>query len=228
MCSDHARCLFYTKKIIRQEVGTLGFSKFTFLIFLCIIVIKEIPMRNKDKLSYIILGLLRTEPMSGYDLKKKFESEVGEFWQANTGQIYPSLKVLLNDKAVTYDVEIVGEKLEKKTYRITAYGEELFNTWLTHAVDRYPIQKDEFMLRLYFMDTDNEENMRKLVSDEREVHQKKLNYLLQRKAIIFGDDDTAQKSGHYLVLDFAIQRDTMNIEWLSQLSLSFDNKKDQS
>ncbi len=95
-------------------------------------------MRNKDKLSYIILGLLRTEPMSGYDLKKKFESEVGEFWQANTGQIYPSLKVLLNDKAVTYDVEIVGEKLEKKTYRITAYGEELFNTWLTHAVDRYP------------------------------------------------------------------------------------------
>lgn len=185
-------------------------------------------MRNKDKLSYIILGLLRTEPMSGYDLKKKFESEVGEFWQANTGQIYPSLKVLLNDKAVTYDVEIVGEKLEKKTYRITAYGEELFNAWLTHAVDRYPIQKDEFMLRLYFMDTDNEENMRKLVSDEREVHQKKLNYLLQRKAIIFGDDDTAQKSGHYLVLDFAIQRETMKIEWLSQLSLSFDNKKNQS
>ena len=52
-------------------------------------------MSHRDKLSYIILGLLKTEPLSGYDLKKKFESEVGEFWQANTGQIYPSLRVLL-------------------------------------------------------------------------------------------------------------------------------------
>lgn len=64
------------------------------------------------------MGLLKTEPLSGYDLKKKFESEVGEFWQANTGQIYPSLRVLLNDQAVTFDVHIVGEKLEKKTYQI--------------------------------------------------------------------------------------------------------------
>lgn len=98
-------------------------------------------MSHRDKLSYIILGLLKTEPLSGYDLKKKFESEVGEFWQANTGQIYPSLRVLLNDQAVTFDVHIVGEKLEKKTYQITPKGIELFNEWLKHPVDRYPIQK---------------------------------------------------------------------------------------
>ena len=28
-------------------------------------------MSHRDKLSYIILGLLKTEPLSGYDLKKK-------------------------------------------------------------------------------------------------------------------------------------------------------------
>ncbi len=174
-------------------------------------------MSHRDKLSYIILGLLKTEPLSGYDLKKKFESEVGEFWQANTGQIYPSLRVLLNDQAVTFDVHIVGEKLEKKTYQIIPKGIQLFNEWLKHPVDRYPIQKDEFMLRLYFLDDKNEENLLKLIEEESIVHQKKLDYLTRRQKNLFGESEENKKSGHYLVLDFAIKRETFKKEWLDSL-----------
>ena len=72
-------------------------------------------MASEDKLSYIILGLLKHEPLTGYDLKKNFENEVGEFWQANTGQIYPTLRKLFDAEAVDFDVEIVGAKLRKKS-----------------------------------------------------------------------------------------------------------------
>ena len=70
-------------------------------------------MASEDKLSYIILGLLKHEPLTGYDLKKNFENEVGEFWQANTGQIYPTLRKLFDAEAVDFDVEIVGAKLKR-------------------------------------------------------------------------------------------------------------------
>ena len=178
-------------------------------------------MSHKDKLSYIILGLLKTEALSGYDLKKKFENEVGEFWQANLGQIYPSLRVLLNDQAVTFDVHIVGEKLEKKTYQITEKGIQLFNEWLEHPVDRYPIPKDEFMLRLYFLDDENEENFQKLIEEEITIHQKKLDALLKRQNNLFEKVANHKKTGHYLVLDFAIKKETLKKEWLNSLLEDF-------
>ena len=48
-------------------------------------------MRN---LKYVILGLLTQKPMTGYEIKQKFEGALSEFWYANHSQIYPELKRL--------------------------------------------------------------------------------------------------------------------------------------
>ncbi|QPS71822.1 PadR family transcriptional regulator [Lactococcus garvieae] len=177
-------------------------------------------MASEDKLSYIILGLLKHEPLTGYDLKKNFESEVGEFWQANTGQIYPTLRKLFDAEAVDYDVEIVGAKLKKKKYHITDKGCEMFDQWIQTPAELYAFQKDEFMLRLYFLKNADDVRLIDLINEEIEVHKKKLNYLLQRQKLVFGGDDPEEKNGHFLVLDFAIQRENFRLDWLKSIKKS--------
>ncbi|XVL26568.1 hypothetical protein AAA443_12200 [Staphylococcus equorum] len=39
-------------------------------------------MAQKNILQYILLGLLKNQSLSGYDIKKSFEKDIGEFWQA--------------------------------------------------------------------------------------------------------------------------------------------------
>ena len=40
-------------------------------------------------LKYAILGMLYRNDMTGYELKKAFESTLFEFWPARHSQIYP-------------------------------------------------------------------------------------------------------------------------------------------
>ena len=54
-------------------------------------------MRN---LKYVILGLLTQKPMTGYEIKQKFEGALSEFWYANHSQIYPELKRLTEEDRV--------------------------------------------------------------------------------------------------------------------------------
>ncbi|MFQ3848115.1 PadR family transcriptional regulator [Staphylococcus shinii] len=71
-------------------------------------------MAQKNILQYVLLGLLKNEHMSGYDIKKAFERDIGEFWQANHSQIYPELKKLYGRSLIDKTIEITGEKLEKR------------------------------------------------------------------------------------------------------------------
>ena len=76
-------------------------------------------MAQKNTLRYVILGLLSKEPMAGYDIKKAFEGEIGDFWYSNHSQIYPELGRMEQDGFIIGHEEIVGSKLTKKKYTIT-------------------------------------------------------------------------------------------------------------
>ena len=51
-------------------------------------------------LSYAILGLIDKERITGYDLTKRFNASVADFWSANQSQIYPELKKLVQPELV--------------------------------------------------------------------------------------------------------------------------------
>lgn len=51
-------------------------------------------MAQKNLLKYILLGLITEKPKTGYDLKKEFDTEIGEFWSVKHSQIYLELKRL--------------------------------------------------------------------------------------------------------------------------------------
>ncbi|MNI67050.1 Transcriptional regulator PadR-like family protein [compost metagenome] len=166
-------------------------------------------------LKYAILGLLNREPMTGYDIAKEFSKDLGEFWNAKHSQIYPELKKLNTEGLIVYEIQISGEILEKKMYSITENGKEAFLQWLKKEEPIEPTPKDVFRLRMYFSNHLDVSTRLHLLEHHLHQHQDRLEHL--RKNMGRYESIPPLESEHfgdYLVLDGAILRETVTIQWL--------------
>lgn len=174
-------------------------------------------------LEYALLGLLKREKLTGYDLTKRFENNLVEFWHAKHSQIYPELKQLTEAGYVVYDIEISGNVLEKKVYSITPKGEEHFNNWIRQNTIELPSFKDEFKLKMFFCDLLTKEEQIGLVTNELNLHQKKLKHL-KDNAKNYAEVPTYDKEAlaNYLVLQGGIKREEMYCSWLKEVLAIID------
>ena len=98
-----------------------------------------------------LLGLLGYSPMSGYDLKKIFDSSISFFWDAHTSQIYRELKDLEANGFVVSEIEPGEKGPDKKVYRITDSGKARFSSWLADFPEPVPQgTRNEFLVRVFF------------------------------------------------------------------------------
>ncbi|RME34099.1 MAG: PadR family transcriptional regulator [Thermoflexia bacterium] len=81
-------------------------------------------------LPHAILGFLNYAPMTGYDLKKAFDTSVRHFWPADQAQIYRTLKELMRQGWVTVEVVPQEDRPNRKVYHITEAGREELRRWL--------------------------------------------------------------------------------------------------
>ncbi|MEX0991267.1 MAG: PadR family transcriptional regulator [Actinomycetota bacterium] len=95
-----------------------------------------------------ILGLLKEQPMHGYQLSKELTDVLGGFWRVSYGSLYPSLKRLQKQGAVEADEARVGGR-RKNVYRITSEGERVFDTLLQEG-GRESAEDTTFRMRLAF------------------------------------------------------------------------------
>jgi DNA-binding PadR family transcriptional regulator len=105
-------------------------------------------MREK-KSRYAILGMLSIAPMSGYDIKKRVEESISNFWAESYGQIYPILKSLVAEKLVTKTVEKGRGKPDRHLYELTERGRDELREWLTEGVTP-KVERNELLLKLFF------------------------------------------------------------------------------
>lgn len=82
-------------------------------------------------LDYAILGFLNHHPLSGYDLKKVFDTSVQHFWPADQSQIYRTLSKLEENSLVTVEKIQQEDRPDRKVYHITAAGREELLQWLS-------------------------------------------------------------------------------------------------
>jgi DNA-binding PadR family transcriptional regulator len=102
------------------------------------------------KSKYAILGMLSIAPMSGYDIKKKVETSISNFWTESYGQIYPVLRQLIAAKLVTKKtVKSEAGKPDRHVYSLTARGRKELRRWLLEGFAP-KIQRNEFLLKLFF------------------------------------------------------------------------------
>ena len=103
---------------------------------------------KKNKSRYAILGLLSMGPMSGYDIKKKFEQITSNFWNESYGQIYPILKRLNSEGLATRSIEKQMGKPDRHIYELTGKGNKELMEWLKEPVERY-VGRHEILLKLF-------------------------------------------------------------------------------
>lgn len=167
-------------------------------------------------LKYALLGLISRKPITGYDLAKEFDKELGNFWHAEHSQIYPELKRLTQEGLITFQVEIQGEKLEKKVYSITQDGERELLEWLRQDEPLQPTPKDIFRLRMFFADKLTPRELLNLIAFQRIQHQNKLRKLSDSLEAYHGVCPAYPDEvfGDYLVLNHAVSREENFIRWL--------------
>ncbi len=167
-------------------------------------------------LKYAILGLLNRQPMTGYDIGKDFNFQLAEFWSAKHSQIYPELKKLVEEKLIVYDIEISGDVLEKKVYKITEKGKQDFLKWLKKDEPMEPTPKNIFRLRMYFSNNLDLDIRMDLLEHQLFQHQERLNFLhIQMERYDKVPPIDSDEYGDYIVLDGAILREECTIQWLT-------------
>ncbi len=97
----------------------------------------------------ILLGFLNRQPLTGYDLKKRFSISFSFFSGASYGSIYPALKKMEREGLVTQQMEIQDGAPNRKVYSITAAGRKAFIEALT-APYHWEMPKNTFLMRLFF------------------------------------------------------------------------------
>lgn len=172
-------------------------------------------MAQRNLLQFIILGLLDQTPMTGYELTKAFDSDIGEFWSAQHSQIYPQLQKLETAGLLTHTEEVTGEKLARKRYAITASGLTRLNDWLAAATVAASNGKDEFALKLYFIPNAHDPRLKPMLEAQQSAHLEKRAHLEHQLATKFPHGAPQSGLGHYLILQHAVSREHEYCDWLA-------------
>jgi DNA-binding PadR family transcriptional regulator len=107
-------------------------------------------MEQLSATAYVILGMIRKEARSGYEIKALVDNTTRFFWAASYGQIYPELK-RLSEAGLVVGVETPTGGRRRTVYEITADGEEELRTWLRQPPEVFEM-REEGLLKLFFAD----------------------------------------------------------------------------
>ena len=98
--------------------------------------------------AYVILGMIRDEPRSGYEIKAMVDGTTRFFWAASYGQIYPELK-RLSEAGLVIGIDSPTGGRRRTVYEITADGEEELKAWLRQPPQTFEM-REEGLLKLFF------------------------------------------------------------------------------
>jgi DNA-binding PadR family transcriptional regulator len=100
-------------------------------------------------LELAILGLLKEQPMHGYELRKQLSQKLGFFWTVSFGSLYPTLAKL--ERRGVVEKESYGDKPSRRrqVYSITPRGEDEFLELLSQSGGS-SWEEEKFPLRLAF------------------------------------------------------------------------------
>jgi len=101
-------------------------------------------------LQHGLLGLLKYESRTGYELTKIFEASLNHFWHAQSSQIYRELN-RMEDKGWVASKSIIQDKRSnKRVYSITEDGRTVLIEWLRGNALLFENPHDPMLIRVFF------------------------------------------------------------------------------
>ena len=106
-------------------------------------------MARNNRTTHAILGFLTWGPMSGYEIRKRVEESIGNFWSESFGQIYPELRRLEAEGLIEPAGETQTGGRPRRAYLITDAGRDELSRWFDEPPQPMPI-RNEMLLKLFF------------------------------------------------------------------------------
>ena len=159
--------------------------------------------------AYVILGMLRNEPRSGYEIKQAVDNSTRFFWAASYGQIYPELARLAKAGLVEGTAQPTGGR-RRTVYRLTEAGREELRRWLQEPPERLEL-RDEGLLKLFFAGAADRRKAAEVIDAKQRLMEEKLAAL---RAVEPQAKATAEHDPFpYLVLRYGIESSEWVIDW---------------
>ncbi|HEU6443433.1 MAG TPA: PadR family transcriptional regulator [Gaiellaceae bacterium] len=124
-----------------------------------------------------LLGLMRSRPMSGYDLRKDVERSVAYFWAPAKTQIYSTLPKLVEAGYATQERVLQDARPNKTIYAITGAGREALRKWVEDAPLEAGLGRNVIFLKVYFGEGADPEALRRQLAERRKDAERLLSEL---------------------------------------------------
>ena len=163
-------------------------------------------------LKYGVLGLLKGEPLHGYEVKTRFEAMLGGTWEVNIGQIYTTLQRLERDGLV----RPVGSRGDrgKQSYELSPAGQQALDRWLAEA-DSGPQQlHEDIYVKLLLATRIANGGLQQLLARQKRAYLQRLRDLnrLEERARRDGRIDLAR------LVRGALLHTEADLKWIDELS----------
>src|SRR4051795_985345 len=156
-------------------------------------------------LAHAVLAALLEGEVSGYELSKRFDVSVANFWTATPQQLYRELERLEKDGLIEARVVEQERRPNKRVWRVTEAGDEELYEFTTRPA-RPPALRDDLLVKLQAVDAGDQEAVR-VALEERLSHARAKLALYDRIRARFleGLDETeyvaeTERIGPYLTL----------------------------
>src|SRR5437588_9637616 len=175
-------------------------------------------MQISEPAEYVILGLLESKSMHGYEMFQQFESgTLGQIVHLEMSQMYAFLKKLERLQYVESQLESQGVRPPRKVSHITPLGHTMFLQWLTEPVERPREIRIVFLLKLYFVQRILPEETAALVEREIEACRTFLSSL-ESQAQRYASTHTGDAAFFdHVVLRSRIHQTRALLAWLGEL-----------
>lgn len=119
-------------------------------------------------IQHAVLALLAEGPSYGYDLKSRFEADIGPQWGSlNIGHVYQVLERTLRDGYVTVSRVSQDARPDRRVYSLTDDGRSELEQWLGTPADRPGGFRDELFLKLFAAARRGPDDVRRVVNTQR-------------------------------------------------------------
>lgn len=166
----------------------------------------------KKKTRYVILGLLRDEAMTGYELKNCIDLRMSFFWKESYGQIYPELIQMVKDGLIKCCDEEKSDNRGKIRYAITEYGRQYFNEWMKQEYEKDTV-RSEALLKFFLADDCNKEDIIHHLKKFYKQNQAQLKLYEKFYESLKGFEDIHNHKYIIQMLDLGMRQQKLYCEW---------------
>lgn len=180
---------------------------------------------NHVALKHAVLAALTSREGSGYELSKRFDASVANFWPASSQQVYRELDRLEGEGMVKARTVRQEKRPDKRVFSITRDGSRELREFIRNTT-RPTVVRDDLLVKVASINPDNRDDVATAIRDRLEFSRRKLEmYEGLREAILGNGTEkeflaagpAREDFGPYLALKRGIAFERGNIRWAREV-----------